>query len=164
MGKLRYGRVNTSAPPPALPDENNLFGWPLTLSSEEFVEVLVAPKPVSGMELITCTGGPKPVTHTSCVARGPSCHVGSRLCPSKGAARAKPVTMLPWCSPGLLKPPRRVEQPPALPPGHVSGPPPGDVLPVPFADPLVASCAHLHVLPNPSAMRAPYAWLSVRTL
>ena len=52
--------------------ENNLFGWPLTLSSEEFVEVQVAPKPVTGMELITCKGGPKPVTHTSCVVRLPS--------------------------------------------------------------------------------------------
>ena len=37
--------------------ENNLSGWPLTLSNEEFVEVQVAPKPVSGMELITCKGG-----------------------------------------------------------------------------------------------------------
>ena len=44
--------------------ETNLFGWPLTLSSEKFVEVQVAPKPVTGIVLITCMGGPKPVTHT----------------------------------------------------------------------------------------------------
>ena len=45
--------------------ETNLFGWPLTLSNEEFVEIQVAPKPVTGIELITCQGGPKPVTPTS---------------------------------------------------------------------------------------------------
>ena len=36
---------------------NNLFDWPLTLNSDEFVDIQVAPKPVSGMELITCQGG-----------------------------------------------------------------------------------------------------------
>ena len=42
--------------------ETNLVGWPLTLSSEKFVEVQVAPKPVTGIELITCKRAPKPVT------------------------------------------------------------------------------------------------------
>ena len=35
---------------------NNLFDCPLTLNSDEFVDIQVAPKPVSGMELITCQG------------------------------------------------------------------------------------------------------------
>ena len=133
--------------------EANLVGWPLTLSSEEFVEVQVAPKPVTGMGLITCKGASKPATHTSCSgAKGglimaPVCLLqNSRTCLCLEAMAPKPVTMLPWCSQGSLKPPPSVEQPPAhrqrviaaLPPFHVSFPPPGVVLPVPLADQPVA--------------------------
>ena len=42
--------------------DTNLFGWPLPLNREGFMEIQVARQPVTGIELITCTGAPKPVT------------------------------------------------------------------------------------------------------
>ena len=63
--------------------DTNLFGWPLTRSSEEFVGVQVAPKPVTGIKLITCPRAPKLVTPYA--LRVP--YGASRLRPSKSAAR-----------------------------------------------------------------------------